>query len=223
MKKIKIFIIFIAFVMLNTALSNAVSLTIKASKTTAKIGDSVKITINGSGISGKVNIYTSENGSLNKNSVWVDNSSDTATLKINETGNVVVTAIPEDISNSSTGDAITNIKNISTTIKVNSTTSSSSSDQTTNTTNTISNDTSKLSTDATLSNLGIKPNDFSGFKKATTSYSISVPKNVEKISIYATPTNSKATVTGTGSKNLQIGKNTFNIKVTAEDKKTTKT
>ena len=83
--------------------------------------------------------------------------------------------------------------------------------------------TTNLSSDATLSNLGIRPNDFSGFRKATTTYSVSVPKSVEKISIYATPTNSKAQVTGTGSKTLQIGKNTFSVKVTAEDKKTTKT
>ena len=88
--------------------------------------------------------------------------------------------------------------------------------------NTTTDDTTN-SSDATLSNLGIKPNDFNGFRKANTSYSVSVPKNVDKISIYATPSNSKATVTGTGSKSLQIGKNTFNIKVTAEDKKTTKT
>ena len=93
----------------------------------------------------------------------------------------------------------------------------------TNNNNTTNDDTTTTSSDATLSNLGIKPNDFSGFRKANTSYSVSVPKNVDKISIYATPSNSKATVTGTGSKSLQIGKNTFSIKVTAEDKKTTKT
>lgn len=93
---------------------------------------------------------------------------------------------------------------------------------TSNTTNNTNN-TTTASSDATLSNLGIKPNDFSGFRKANTSYSVTVPKNVEKISIYATPSNSKATVTGTGSKTLKIGKNTFSIKVTAEDKKTTKT
>ncbi len=77
--------------------------------------------------------------------------------------------------------------------------------------------------DATLKNLGIRPNDFSGFRKGIPSYSVSVPKNVDKVSIYAEATNPKATVSGTGTKSLQIGKNTFNIKVIAEDKKTTKT
>ena len=79
------------------------------------------------------------------------------------------------------------------------------------------------SSDATLRNLGINPHDFSGFRKATTSYSVSVPNDTEKISIYAYATDPKATVLGTGSKTLKVGKNTFNIKVTAADKKTTKT
>jgi len=216
MKKIKIFIILVLFIILNTTISNAVSLTIKSSKTTANKGDSVSITVNGSGISGRVNLSVTGNASLSDSSVWLDNSSAKATLKINGTGKIIVTATPSDISNSTTGDAIVNIKSVSTTINVKSTSSDSSS-------NTINNSTSKPSSDATLKNLGIKPNDFSGFRKANTSYSVSVPKNVDKVFIYATPSNSKATVKGTGSKSLQIGKNTFNIKVTAEDKKTTKT
>ena len=107
------------------------------------------------------------------------------------------------------------------TVKDKSTNNNTTSDTDDNTTNDANNN--ALLKDATLKNLGIKPNDFSGFRKATTSYSVSVPKNVEKISIYATPTNPKATVSGTGTKSLQIGKNTFNVKVVAEDKKTTKT
>lgn len=108
------------------------------------------------------------------------------------------------------------------TVKEKSTNNNTSSDNSENNTeNNASNDT--LLTDATLKNLGIRPNDFTGFRKATMSYSVSVPKNVDKVSIYAEATNPKATVTGTGTKTLQIGKNTFNIKVTAEDKKTTKT
>ena len=82
-----------------------------------------------------------------------------------------------------------------------------------------------LSSDATLKNLGITPSkyDFTGFKKATTAYSVTVPNDAKTISIYATPTDTKATASGTGSKTLKVGKNTYSIKVTAEDKKTTKT
>ncbi len=85
-------------------------------------------------------------------------------------------------------------------------------------------DTSTTKSDiATLKNLGITPNDFSGFRSGTTNYNVTVPNSVNKISIYATPTDSKATVSGTGSKTLNVGKNTFSVKVTAENKKTTKT
>lgn len=211
MKKFKILtmmLVFAIFIILNITISNAASLTIKSSKSTAKKGDTVKITITGNGISGKVDLSVSGNGSLSQNSVWVENSSITVKLKINGSGNITVTAKPKDVSDSNTADPFT--KSASTVIEV------KGDDRSDNSTTT-------KSTDATLRNLGIKPNDFSGFKKTTTSYSVSVPKNVEKISIYATPTNEKATISGTGSKTLKIGKNTFNVKVTAEDKKTTKT
>ena len=124
--------------------------------------------------------------------------------------------ITVSVSNDSTAVLNGEYIKVSATKKVNVTKKKSSS-------NNDDNDSASNSSDATLSNLGIKPNDFGGFRKANTSYSVSVPKNVDKISIYATPSNNKATVTGTGSKSLQIGKNTFYIKVTAEDKKTTKT
>ena len=108
------------------------------------------------------------------------------------------------------------------TVKEKNTNNNTTSDNTENNAENNANNEALLK-DATLKNLGIRPNDFTGFRKATTSYSVSVPKNVDKVTIYATATNAKATVTGTGLKNLKIGKNTFNIKVTAEDKKTTKT
>ena len=215
---LKIMIIFVLYLLLNITISNAASLSIKAAKTTAKKGDTVTITVNGSGLTGKVSLAVSGKGSLNSNSVWVENSSKTVKLSINGTGKITVTAKPIDVSDSDNATAYT--KSASTTITVKDT---STSNTTNNNTNNTDNNNTTTSSDATLSNLGIKPNDFGGFRKANTSYSVSVPKNVDKISIYATPSNNKATVTGTGSKSLQLGKNTFYIKVTAEDKKTTKT
>ena len=79
------------------------------------------------------------------------------------------------------------------------------------------------SSDATLKNLGIKPYDFNNFKSGNTSYSVSVPYETSKIEVYAQKNDSKATVTGTGTKTLELGENKFNVKVTAEDGKTTKT
>ena len=82
--------------------------------------------------------------------------------------------------------------------------------------------TSKKSSNANLSNLGITPNDFKGFKAQTTSYNVTVPTDVESVTIYANAQDSRAKVTGVGKQDLQTGENKFDVVVTAEDG-TTKT
>lgn len=89
--------------------------------------------------------------------------------------------------------------------------------------NTGSNTSTKKSNVATLSNLGIRPNDFSGFKANTLNYNTEVPNETESIEIYASKGHNGQTISGTGKKSLKEGKNTFNIVVTAEDGKTQKT
>lgn len=79
------------------------------------------------------------------------------------------------------------------------------------------------SSEARLKNFGIKPNDFSGFKRDKYEYTTEVPNNVSEVEIYAEKLDNKATVQGTGKKQLKEGKNTFEVKVIAEDGKTTKT
>lgn len=72
---------------------------------------------------------------------------------------------------------------------------------------------------ATLSNLGIRPNDFSGFKANTYSYNVEVPNETEKIEVYASPAKgqeNKQKISGTGTKTLKEGVNTFEVVVTAE-------
>lgn len=70
---------------------------------------------------------------------------------------------------------------------------------------------------AYLSNLGITPNDFSGYRYATMTYDVTVPENVDEIEVYATPMNANAEVTGTGMKTLETGENTFEVTVTSAD------
>lgn len=99
--------------------------------------------------------------------------------------------------------------------------SSSNSAQKSNTSNTTTKTKAK-SSNANLSNLGMNPNDFTGFSENKTSYDVTVPNNVTQVEIYATKKDSKASLTGTGIKKLQEGQNTANVIVTAEDG-TTKT
>ncbi len=73
------------------------------------------------------------------------------------------------------------------------------------------------SNNANLSNLGIRPNDFKGFKPGTTAYNVTVPNDVEEVTVYANLQDSKASLTGTGTQKLEVGKNALNVVVTAED------
>ena len=77
-------------------------------------------------------------------------------------------------------------------------------------------------TSADLSNLGIKPNDFSGFLPNKTTYDVTVPENVQSIEVYATAKNSSAKISGTGTQELAIGENKIEVVVSANDG-TTKT
>ena len=80
----------------------------------------------------------------------------------------------------------------------------------------------KKNNDATLSSLELPGINIGTFSKDKTSYGVSVKNDITSVTVNATPTDSNATVTGTGSHELVVGRNTINIEVTAEDG-TTKT
>ena len=70
----------------------------------------------------------------------------------------------------------------------------------------------------TLSSLSVSGQAISPkFDKNTLNYSVTVPNNVTNVTINATATDAKATVSGKGSKNLSEGSNKFSIVVTAEN------
>lgn len=100
--------------------------------------------------------------------------------------------------------------------------SGSTSNSRRNTSSSSTSSSQSESSNANLSNLGIRPHDFSGFRSATTSYSVTVPADTESVEVYAEAQDSNATVMGTGTVNLQEGENTINVVVTAENG-TTKT
>lgn len=78
------------------------------------------------------------------------------------------------------------------------------------------------SSNANLSNLGIRPNDFSGFTPNTTTYNVIVPEDVEEVEVYAQAQDVGAVIEGTGNIELDYGENIAEVIVTAEDG-TTKT
>ena len=218
-KKIIILIIFsLIMIGINTKV-NAVSANITSSKTSMEVGETatIKVIVKAAAwqikVSGPATINEADVSSDGENTTKTFTTSfkpsKAGTYEFNLSGNITDgdTMKPQPVSGS--------VK-VKVTEEDDDDRSSSSSSNTNKTEN-------KVSSDATLKNLGINPNDFSGFKKTKTTYNVSVPYSTEKINIYAKATDSKATVTGTGSKTLKEGSNSFSVKVTAADKKTTKT
>lgn len=215
-KKNKIYICLILFIVLLAIGTKvqAASASISASSTSVKPGTKVTITtkINGASwqvkLSGAISeVYsdaTSDAEDTTKYEKTTFTPSKEGTYKITLSGNV-------------TGSTDTKATQVSDSVTI----VAKDNDSTSN--NDDNNSSTKLSSNANLKNLGIKPHDFSGFKSSKTSYSVSVPNDTEKITIYASASDSKAKISGTGSKTLKEGKNTFSVKVTAEDNKTTKT
>lgn len=105
----------------------------------------------------------------------------------------------------------------------NNNTGSSTGNATGNSTNNNTSTPVAKSSEARLKNLGINPNDFSGFKKEQPEYSVEVPNDVSKVKVYAEAVDKNAKISGVGDVSLKEGDNTVKVTVTAEDGKTTKT
>src|SRR5574344_1509522 len=81
-----------------------------------------------------------------------------------------------------------------------------------------------VSSDATLSSLGITGYTLSPtFSSGVTNYTLTVPNSVSSVDVTGTATSSSATVSGTGTKSLSVGSNTATVTVTAEDGTTKET
>lgn len=238
MKQTKqILLIMFFIIILLTVTSYGASLTASSDKTTLEIGQTAKIVITGTGITGKVTIASSNSGviAINKSSGWIENGSITVEATAKSSGSASVTITPVDIADSETGETLNlGAKSVSLTVnekkkepEEGNGAGQQPNNNTNNSTNTSSGSTNNekpvtptepaKSSNANLSNLGIKPNDFKGFKAANTSYTVNVPNEVETIEVYANKGHDKQTITGTGKKSLNEGSNKFTVTVTAED------
>ena len=157
-------------------------------------------------VAGNQTVTTSISFEANQNTVVtltgdITDFSEDVSQKVSRTCNITVQTASTGENNSSNGE-----------------TQNNGGATTNNNNNTVT-----KSSNANLSNLGITPNDFTGFTPSKTSYTVTVPNNVSSIQIYANKAQSGQTISGTGTKNLNEGANSFNIIVTAEDGVTTKT
>lgn len=241
-KKIKsIIIYFLLAMILNIMLFSykvdAANFTVSASKSEVTVGDTFTVTINGTGLIGKYSIKGSSNITISGDtSPWIENTSVTVTCTTKSAGKATVTVTPETVADANTAEDLNlSAKTVSVEVKekqtetqqqtTTTTPSTSTNTSTNNNTQTQTPTETKKSSEARLSNFGIKPKeyDFSGFKKDKTEYSVEVPNSVTSVEVYATPADSKAKVSGTGTVTLNEGNNTIGVTVTAEDGTTKKT
>lgn len=213
LRQVLIIILFAGLLWILPNIVNAAYISVTPSTKNAKPGQTVQITIS-SDCTGKVSLSAS-NGSVSTGSIWVEGAA-SATVTVGSSGTTTISVKATDMSDSA-GNAVSPSGSTSIAISSNSSTGNNGGKTDTNTGSTTK------SNVANLSNLGIRPNDFSGFSANKTSYSTEVPNDVETIEIYANKGQSGQKISGTGKKTLKEGANTFNIVVTAEDGKTQKT
>ncbi len=227
-KKIFILLVFGFFMWLFSNSSQGAYISVSPSSTKATPGQTITLTISSDCI-GKVNLAVA-NGSLSASSVFIDGSQ-TVNLVVGNSGIAVVTATPIDMADLNGTTVFIPSKTTSISIEAPvkdpiDNNNPPNNNKPGNDNNTPPSKPTEKSSVATLSNLGIKPNDFSGFKSNTFTYSTEVPNKVESIEIYAVEAKGqegKQQISGTGIKKLKEGTNTFEIVVTAEDGKTKKT
>ena len=237
----KISLLFIVFIMFWICKVNAAgSFSISVSKTTISPGESVTLTITGSNAYGVVDISAS-NATVSEQKIFLQNDTKSVTVTSTGAGNIGITVTPgseglgDSEENPITGGKSVSVSVVNNSTGGNSSSGNSSSENSNSGSNTGSTSggnagettggetTTAKSSNTNLSNLGIRPNDFTGFTPTRTSYSVTVPNNVTSVEVYASKGQSGQTISGTGTKNLSEGANTFNVIVTAEDGVTTKT
>lgn len=209
---------------------NAMSVSLSTSTVSLKKGESTNVTVTANNGTGNLNVSSSNTSvaTATISNTWIENNSLTVNIVAKGEGSATI-KVTGPVADSTTGVEENISKVITVNVKGNETNNnnggnSSTGNSSSNNNSNNTDNTPKVSNDATLKNLGINPKeyDFKGFKKATTSYDVSVPNEASSITIYATANSNKAKVEGIGKKELKEGQNSFEIKVTAEDGKTTK-
>lgn len=217
-----------------TIKSNAASLSISTSKSSVSPGESFTVTVSVSGGAGYVSA-TASNGSGSMGSTFLDNASKSFTCTAGSSGRVTISASGVIADYSTENDEQKSASKTVSIVQPNKNTGGNSNGGSSNGGNTTrkpntNNSTKptetkeeKKSTDSTLSSLSIAEGAITPeFNKDVKEYAITVPNEVTKLNITATPTDSKATVSVTEYEELKEGENIITISVTAEDG-TTKT
>lgn len=208
-KTIFIIIAMLIIMLLMSIKANAVSLSITPSKKTVAPNETFTVTVTLKDGAGSI--------TAGGRTEWLDNSSFTYSVTAGASGSVDLRA--SGVAADYKTEADTPVT-ASASVKIASN-GSNNGGSTNNGGNTNTGNGGTTDSAPTLSNLGIRPNDFSGFKPGKKEYSVTVPADCTSIEVYASSKN--GTVSGTGTKTLKNGTNRFDVTVTNGSKKTTYT
>ena len=199
-------LMFISILMFSNRVE-AVSFSITSSKNSVTVGEDFNITINGTGLTGKYEVKGSSNIKINGDTnPWIENTSLTLTCNAISSGKATITITPITVANSETGKDIENLQAQTLSVTVNEKTSTPEPTPTA----------AAKSTEAILKNLGIKPNDFTGFRQKKKEYSVEVPNSTSEVEVYAEALKGEI-ISGTGKVSLKEGETTtVNVVVKAE-------
>ena len=238
MKKImKIVILVITLILLNILTSKVygASSYVTVSKSSVNVGDTFTVKVAGNAaswnvklsysgpvklISGSTSDANATNSGNNENTTFI-----TATFKSTGEGTATFSAsgqlVDSDYSSSSaSGSKTVSITVPAPTVKdpvVNDKPAEKPSNTTKPSTITKPVETPKSSNN-TLSELSVKEGAITPvFEKDVREYALTIPYEVSEVNVTATPSDSKATITIEGNKDLKEGENIVTIKVTAED------
>ena len=214
MKTIKKMLMVIIAIMLLISINEIVyaagSYSVSASSKSLTIGKTSTLTIKTTNAEGKFSISSSNPNvvAVGTSSLWVS-SSENITLTAKGAGTATITVTPVSVSDTDL-NLITSPKSVTITVSGNNTTTPNQPQQ-------PNQPSAAKSGDATLKSITIAGKTYSGSSlKDTISYT--AESSVNSIKISATKNNSKATVSGTGTKSLVAGQtNKFSIVVTAEN------
>lgn len=224
-RKIKIIAyVFIATMFILTIKSKAASISVSPSKSSVSPGETFSVSLRANGATGKAYITVS-GGSADAKSVWLDSSAtinvtagNSGSVTINVAGTAVGT---KEAMSDPNGEDVAASGSATVSIKSSNNGGNNNGGSTNNGGNTNPGNGGTTDSAPTLSNLGIRPYDFSGFKPGKKEYSVTVPADCASIEVYASSKN--GTVSGTGTKTLKNGTNRFDVTVTNGSKKTTYT
>lgn len=196
------------------------SFTVSSSASTVSPNANVTITIRATKCAGQFSISATNGAKVSTSSVWIDSgygssASSTVTVTAPSSGSFTVSVTASSVA-SDDATTLTGTKSVTVSVSSGSSSGGSSSSGSTTTTPADTRDKDSSLKSLTVSDGTISPE----FNKDTKFYKVTV-MDLNTITIGADSMSSKASITGTGSKELKLGDNEFEVKVTAENETST--